>query len=76
MLGAQPVNSFSRKGMLVDVATDDQYGLVGLKGWQRRSLGGDQTHWLRRKGRMRAEPFDKRRPFEGSGPERRTAPMV
>ena len=46
MLGAQPVNSFSRKLMLVDVAPDDEYRLSGLKARQRPLLRGDHRYPL------------------------------
>ena len=49
----QPVNSFFRKGMLVDVASNDEYRLAVLKRWHSRSLGGDQKHRPRREGRFR-----------------------
>src|SRR5512133_4209220 len=50
MLRAQPVNGFSRKWMPVDIAPDDEYGFVGLKGWQRRLRRSDQENRLRRQG--------------------------
>ena len=73
-VGAQPVNDFSRKRMPVNVAPNDEYRLVRLKAWQRRSLGRYQAHRLRRKGRMRAEPVEA--PRTSSGPSERPPCVV
>ena len=49
MRRTQPVDSLSGKGMLMDVAPNDEYWLLGLKRRQRRLLGRDHGHRLRRR---------------------------